>query len=222
MKEEAEINLARVNTKNVKNQIDPLILASNKKQETLSENKIPELEEPESEPRIEHSEVVQPGQDSPVDYTSRGISHLKKEQIDDAISDFNKAIELNPGNAAVYISRGTAYYNQGQIDNAIYDKAIALNPKFAAAYNMRGVAHYKQGNRDKAISDYDKAIELNPEYAVAKKNRDLAYMNRSQMRSQMGFYMSDRSGVNGSLYPGGDAAMTALSNSMGPSPYGQK
>jgi len=117
-----------------------------------------------------------------ISYTYRGISHLEKEQIDDAISDFNKAIELNPRNAAAYISRGIAYYKQGQIDQAIsdYDKAIEINPEYAEAYYNRGNAFGKQGQFDQAISDYNKAIEINPEYAEAYLGRGLAYDEKSQ------------------------------------------
>jgi tetratricopeptide (TPR) repeat protein len=112
-----------------------------------------------------------------VDYTYRGISHLKKEQIDDAISDFDKAIELNAGFAAAYVYRGIAHYKQGQFDQAIsdYDKAIEINPEYAEVYYNRGDAFGKQGQFDQAISDYNKAIEINPEHAEAYLGRGLAY-----------------------------------------------
>jgi Flp pilus assembly protein TadD len=56
-----------------------------------------------------------------------------------AISDFNKALELNPKGAMIYLGRGIAYNNWGNHQQAINDcnKAIELNPKYAEAYNNR-------------------------------------------------------------------------------------
>jgi tetratricopeptide (TPR) repeat protein len=117
-----------------------------------------------------------------LDYTYRGISHLENEQIDDAISDFNKAIELNAGFAAAYIYRGIAHYKQGQFNQAIsdYNKAIEINPEYAEVYYNRGDAFGKKGRFDQAISDYNKAIEINPEYAEAYLGRGIAYDEKSQ------------------------------------------
>jgi tetratricopeptide (TPR) repeat protein len=57
-------------------------------------------------------------------------------QYDKAISDYTKAIELNPKHADTYYSRGLAYNKMGQYDKAIsdYTKAIELNPKHAGAH----------------------------------------------------------------------------------------
>jgi tetratricopeptide (TPR) repeat protein len=109
-----------------------------------------------------------------VNYTYRGISHLENEQIDDAISDFNKAIELNPGFAAGYVYRGIAHYKQGRFDKAIsdYNKAIEINPEYAEAYLGRGIAYDEKSQYDQAFADFNKAIELNPEDTVAQKSRD--------------------------------------------------
>jgi tetratricopeptide (TPR) repeat protein len=59
-----------------------------------------------SEENLEASDALQQQQDSPVDYKSRGNSLLKKGQIDDAITDLNKAVELNPKDAGAYYYRG--------------------------------------------------------------------------------------------------------------------
>ncbi len=188
-KEAAEIAQAKADTNNIIPQEDPLILAANKKQEIPSENITPEIEEPESKPGIEYAEAVQE-QESSIDYTSRGMSLLEKGQIDDAISAFNKAIELNPGNSVAYFSRGITYFKQGKNENAIsdYNKAIEISPEFVAAYQNRGILYRSIGKYKKAISDYDKAIELNPENAATYNMRGIANYMKGQINIAIADY----------------------------------
>ena len=185
-----EFKLPRASTKAIKTHEEPLKLASNKKKVNPSENEIHTLDTTEPEQSIEPSEAVQQRQDPSIDYTSRGLSHLQKEQIDDAISAFDKAIELNPGNSVAYFSRGKAYYRQGKIENAIsdYNRAIEISPKFTAAYQNRGYAYYAIDNYEKAISDYDKAIALNPEDAATYNMRGIAYFKQGKTDSAISDY----------------------------------
>src|SRR5208283_2951885 len=94
-----------------------------------------------------------------------------------AINDFNKAIELNPKDAEAYNNRGLAYEYLGNHQKAIndYNKSIKLNPKDAMAYNNRGIAYEYLENHQQAINDFNKAIELNPKYAKAYYNRGIVY-----------------------------------------------
>jgi tetratricopeptide (TPR) repeat protein len=94
----------------------------------------------------------------------KGISYAEKEQLNESVSEFNKAIEINPRFASAYRGRGIAYDHKGQLDRAIsdFDKAIQINPKDADAYKNRGAAYLDKGQYNQAISDYNKAIELNP------------------------------------------------------------
>jgi len=58
---------------------------------------------------------------SPSDDISRGLAYSEKGQHDQAISDFTKALELNPRNAEAYINRGLAYSEIGENDKALGD-----------------------------------------------------------------------------------------------------
>ena len=64
---------------------------------------------------------------------------------DQAIADYNMAIELKPDYAQAYVNRGNAYRDKGVIDRAIadYSKAIELKPDYAQAYYNRGGAYNK-------------------------------------------------------------------------------
>jgi len=93
-----------------------------------------------------------------------GLSYGKKSQ--DAIA---KAIELDPKNAAAYVSRGVGNYYVpsslgGGIDLAIRDfqKAIELNPKSDEAYLWLGLAMRKANRNAEARKAFSISLELNP------------------------------------------------------------
>ncbi len=96
-------------------------------------------------------------------YVNRGNDYAKKGQYDEAILNYNKALEINPRYALAYYNRGNAYDEKGQYDQAISDftKALEINPRFGEAYIRRGGAYGKKGQYDQAISDFNKALEIN-------------------------------------------------------------
>ncbi|MCZ6701547.1 MAG: tetratricopeptide repeat protein [Ignavibacteria bacterium] len=112
----------------------------------------------------------------------KGISYIAKGQYNQAISDFNRALEINPKYAEAYNERGVVYDDKGQYDLAIsdYTKAIEINPKLAEVYNNRAFAYYAKGQHDLAISDFNRALEINPKFAIAYNNRGLAYYAKGQ------------------------------------------
>ena len=59
-------------------------------------------------------------------YNNRGNVYLNLGEIDNAIGDFNKAIELVPYYADPYYNRGTAYLDLNEIDKAIEDLNTAI------------------------------------------------------------------------------------------------
>jgi len=102
-------------------------------------------------------------------YNNRGFAYCEIGQYDQAISDFSKAIEINPRFAPAYNNRGAAYLYTAQYDQAISDlsKAVEIDPRLANAYNNRGWAYIKMEQYDEAVSDFDKTIEIDPRLAEA-------------------------------------------------------
>jgi len=109
------------------------------------------------------------------DFSQRGINRFEKNDLEGAIADFTKAIELNGQQLEFcFYFRGIALYRRGRLDEAIADlsKAIALkrHPRFYADHgNM--LAH--KGDLEGAMADLNKAIEIEPKYAKAYGDRGL-------------------------------------------------
>lgn len=96
--------------------------------------------------------------------------------IQEAISVYDQAINLKPDFAEAYCNRGSAKCNLSQYDAAIadFDWAINLKPDYAEAYYNRGSAKGNLGDYEAAIVDFDQAIGLNPNDAAAYTNRGSA------------------------------------------------
>src|SRR5262249_7127943 len=96
--------------------------------------------------------------------------------VNGAIADFTRAIELDGKSVAAYYNRGIARLEKGDYDGAISDlnRAIELSPNTADYYNDRGLAKLRKSDSNGAIADFTKAIELDPKTALAYRNRALA------------------------------------------------
>jgi Tfp pilus assembly protein PilF len=125
-----------------------------------------------------------------VAYNNRGLAYAELNQLDRAIEDYKKAIELNQKFADSYNNRGAAYCELNQHARAIEDfnKAIAMNRNFAMAYNNRGLAYHRLNRHKKAIKDFNRAIELNPNYAESYNNRGVVFHELDQYESAIEDY----------------------------------
>ncbi|PYJ14104.1 MAG: hypothetical protein DME93_00955 [Verrucomicrobia bacterium] len=115
-------------------------------------------------------------EESDGDLVNRGIEKAKNGDLDGAMADFDRAIELNPKDDAPYYNRAQAKRLKKDTAGAVadYTRAIELGSTNPAAYNNRGNARSENNDRDGAIADYTRAIELKPDYARAYYNRAMA------------------------------------------------
>jgi tetratricopeptide (TPR) repeat protein len=108
-------------------------------------------------------------------YFRRGEAKLSRNDRRSAISDFDRAIELNreKPSAYTYFRRGEVKLILKENKEAIkdFDEAIKLNPKYSYAYLSRAQAKFQQ-DKEGAIKDLDEAIKLNPEYLSIYFNRN--------------------------------------------------
>ena len=96
------------------------------------------------------------------DYFNKGISKFSLQDYRGAISDYSKAIQLNPDYADAYNNRGCAnlYFKDYTEAIADYNIAIQLNPDNDKAYYNRGNAKYYLDDKNGACKDWSKAGEL--------------------------------------------------------------
>jgi tetratricopeptide (TPR) repeat protein len=116
-------------------------------------------------------------------YHGRGLFWFSKKDLDKAIADYSKAIELDPNHGNAYFNRAEALSAKGDFDRAIadYGEAIWIDGKDPVRWNGRGLAHTAKGNFPRAIADFDQAIKLDPNYTAAFTNRGQAYEARARV-----------------------------------------
>jgi len=100
---------------------------------------------------------------------NRGLICKDMENYDQAIADFTRAIELNPGYPGIYNNRGGVYAKKGQYDKSIADftRAIELDPVYAQAYDNRGLAYAFKNDTDRAGRDWRLGAQLKAEHRIA-------------------------------------------------------
>src|SRR6266498_1237117 len=112
------------------------------------------------------SESASPAAEEPdQDFVNRGIEKGKEGNLDGAIADFTRAIELNPKDDAPYYNRAQAKRLKNDTAGAIadYTRAIELKPDYARAYYNRAMVKKENGDATGAGADFKTAEKLDPE-----------------------------------------------------------
>lgn len=94
----------------------------------------------------------------------RAMANIDLGELDAALTDLNKAIQLSPGYADAYNNRGEVYRQKQMYRQALddYRRATQIEKNFPEAhYNMALILEHEK-NYDAAINEYRKYLELQP------------------------------------------------------------
>jgi tetratricopeptide (TPR) repeat protein/membrane protease YdiL (CAAX protease family) len=116
-----------------------------------------------------------------------GVADYQALNFNQAIANLTHAIHLGDKSPHVYIYRGNAKLEEGDVDGAIsdYSKAVELNPKDSTAFYDRGLAKDRNADFEGVIADYDEAIALNRRNIKAYDNRGLAQIKEGKLEAAM-------------------------------------
>ena len=178
---------------------------------------------------IEHyDEALRINPEWPYAYYNRGVAYFlraqayyrvaqtslrnsKESDIDQAIEDFNKVIEVVPPNrpsedflARVYNGRGMAYDLKEDFCRAIkdYNTAIKLDPTYAVPYTNRGEVWLRLKEWDKAEADLtyadDKGVDIVDSFRQDYKSvSDFEKKNRCRMPREIKEMLQKKKGKSG-------------------------
>ncbi len=87
-----------------------------------------------------------------------------QSRIQEAISKFEKALELDPQNIEAWTNLSASYFTVKDYAKAeaCLTKALAINPDYIPALNNRGACRLAIGAYAGAIIDFDRSLKLNP------------------------------------------------------------
>ena len=117
-----------------------------------------------------------PYSESGLFYYARAIHKVNGKDYITSMSDFNKAIEMNPTEGLFYYMRGTLEFLTEDYQKAVNDftNAINYNHITEKTFYSRGTAKLILKDYRGAIEDMNKVIDLNPNRGDAYNNRGMA------------------------------------------------
>jgi predicted O-linked N-acetylglucosamine transferase (SPINDLY family) len=112
-------------------------------------------------------------------------------RLQEAVVQYDKALELKSDLAAAWDGRGTALQNLGNQDAALasYERSLALNPKAADTWNNYGKAQRAMKRPNDAIAAFDRAIALDPAHIGAITSRGMAFFDMKAYDEALGCFV---------------------------------
>jgi tetratricopeptide (TPR) repeat protein len=110
--------------------------------------------------------------------------------VDEAIAQYQKALQINPDHAQAHYNLGIALLEKDRVDEAIvqYQKALETDPDSAQTHNNLASALMQKGRVDEAIVQYQKALEIRPNYVEAYNNLGNALFQKGRVDEAIAHY----------------------------------
>lgn len=107
-----------------------------------------------------------------------GIARLDSQDYTEAISYFERVIEINPNHTSAHNAKGVAYFELRNWDKAIeaFDASIAADSSSYKPFFNRGNAYLEKQKFTEAVIDYNYANGLDPQQKDIYYNRGLALL----------------------------------------------
>lgn len=115
-------------------------------------------------------------------YYEQALKHGEAGRYLEALSAFERSIELDPENADTHYGLGLTYFNLGRWGNAAaaLEQAVHLEPKDADSYNLLGASYFQLHEYGKAVSAFERVLGLDPKRVDARYNIASALFNSRQ------------------------------------------
>ncbi len=111
-----------------------------------------------------------------------GIAYDKARMYEEAISEFNEALRLDPGYVEVLNNLAVSYHRMGFVDEAIekLKEAINYRPGYLEAHCNLGCIYSSSGRYEEALAEFNAALLINPEIALVHNNLGNLYMEKER------------------------------------------
>jgi tetratricopeptide (TPR) repeat protein len=115
-------------------------------------------------------------------HNNLGMAYRTKNILDDAIREFQIALQLNPNLFQTHSNIASAYMAKGMSDKALrhFQTSLELMPYNAEAHFNIGLIYLAKGFVDKARKAFQMALQVKPNYYQAKQF--LNYINTTQTK----------------------------------------
>ena len=120
-----------------------------------------------------------------------GNALVQKGKADEAIAEYQRALEINPNYADAHNNLGNSLFRKGHLDEAIahYQRALEeIDPNNAAGRTNLGNALFQKRQLGDAIEQYNMAVKINPNYAQAHGNLGVALFQQGRLDDAIAEY----------------------------------
>jgi tetratricopeptide (TPR) repeat protein len=100
----------------------------------------------------------------PLAHQLLGEVHLYHSQIEEAVTEFRKELEINPGNASAYYKLADGYSREQKYDEAerLLQRSIWLDSTSTGPYILLGKVLEKKGETELAVRALQRALAMDP------------------------------------------------------------
>jgi len=119
-----------------------------------------------------------------------GTDLLWLGRVQEAIEQYERAVQINPDFAGAHDHLGTALMQAGKTQEAIqhYERAVQIKPDYAGAYFNLGEASAELRRSKDAIRHYEEALRIKPEYAEAHVNLGNELLAQGKLQDAIAHY----------------------------------
>jgi tetratricopeptide (TPR) repeat protein len=117
------------------------------------------------------TDVIKANPSDSENYSRRAEAYYIKKEYDNAIADWDRALDLAPGNFVYRNNRSRAYIGKKDYDRAIKDSSetIRAAPNYVFGYGVRGLAYAGKKDFANAVKDYKQALRLSPNFPLTRR-----------------------------------------------------
>lgn len=123
-------------------------------------------------------------------YYDRGVVLEEREELDEALKDYNEAIRRNAKFSEVYNARANIWAQKGELDKALedYGKSLQLDPMSSLVLCNRGMIWVAKEDLDRALVDYNQAIQIDPTYPDTYRERAEVWQKKAKFDKAIADY----------------------------------
>lgn len=151
-------------------------------QALLNQNRIPE-----ALAYARHAAEVSPSAET---YRNVGIILAKVGQTQEAIQEFELALQLKPNMADTHCNLAVALQRTGKLEEAIghYRQALQADPNYADAHYDLGTALVRVNRTSEAVQEWETTLRINPDHAMAQANIGVALEEAGKLEDAVAHY----------------------------------
>ncbi|KAJ2449663.1 TOM (translocase of outer membrane) complex component [Coemansia sp. RSA 2336] len=103
-------------------------------------------------------------------YSLRGMFNFLKSNLSQAMTDLDKALELDPKHVRSYLRKANLFTEKKELENvsSLLDQALEADAENAETFFQQGQVHFLKQEFSEAAKEYERAAELDPNFVYPR------------------------------------------------------